>query len=173
MSFARFQLAVAAFCVLVSSAACVPEAQGEVGLAMSDVALYGAYVHPLFEGSCASLDCHGDPGRPLRLYAETGLRIRDDLRTPPGAALTAITEEELAANVSSIAAVDADAYDVDERFVLLKPLSDIGGGIHHFGGRIWAGPNDVAYRCVRSWLVNAIDDAACVEAAARDALPPP
>jgi hypothetical protein len=158
--------------LLAVIAGCAPT-QGEIGLPIDDIALYTSHVHPLLEGSCATLDCHGAPGRPLRLYSETGLRIADSLRTAPGLPLTPLTEEEFIANVQSIAAVDATETDVDARVVLLKPLSNTGGGIHHFGGQIWSGPEDVAYRCVRSWMLNAIDDAACGAAAARDSLPPP
>ncbi len=157
--------------VLVAGVGCAPT-QGEIGLPIDDVALYASHVHPLFEGSCATLDCHGAAGRPLRLYSETGLRVADALRTAPGLPLTPLTEEELIANVQSIAAVDATETSVDARVVLLKPLSNTGGGIHHFGGQIWSGTDDVAYRCVRSWMMHAIDDVACAAAAARDSLPP-
>ncbi|MGE0787525.1 MAG: hypothetical protein AB7S26_17760 [Sandaracinaceae bacterium] len=136
-------------------------------------ARYATYIHPLFEGSCATLDCHGDEGRPLRLYSETGLRITDDLRTAPGEPTIPVTAEELVDNVHAIAIVDVDHPIVEERFLLLKPLSNVGGGVHHYGGRIWTGVDDPAYRCVRSWLEGAIDAPACDEAVARDGLPPP
>lgn len=161
-----------ALCGLVLATGC-PAPRGETLEPMSDVRAYETYIHPIFEGSCATLDCHGDEGRPLRLYSETGLRIRDDLRTPPGVPTMPIVEEELAANVASIDAVDADQPNVDMRFLLLKPLSNTAGGLHHYGGRIWSGPDDVAYQCVRGWLLNTIFVDACAAAAARDALPPP
>lgn len=159
--------------VIAASAGCAPADQGESYLEMSDVGAYTEYVHPLLEGTCATLDCHGSRGRPLRLYSTTGLRIRDDLRTPAGVPEIPATDEELAANVRSIDAVDQDEVDVDARFVLSKPISDTGGGIHHHGGQIWYGRDDVAYRCVRAWLTGSIDVDACAEAKVRDALPPP
>lgn len=167
----RFVLA-ATLCALAAGPGCAPLPQGEVGYAVPDLELYKAYVHPLFEGSCATLDCHGDPGRPLRLYSATGLRIRGDLRAAPGMTMTELTDEELADNVQSIAAIDVDEPDVDARFLLLKPLSNTGGGIHHYGGQIWSGTDDVAYRCVHGWLLGTVDVDACAAARVRDGLPP-
>lgn len=173
MSESRTTL-LATMLLLWASPGCTPIDQYETAVESSDVATYTEYVHPLLEGTCATLDCHGSEGRPLRLYSATGLRIRADLRTPPGAPLIDATDEELAANVLSIDAVDDGEPDVDRHFVLEKPLSSTGGGLHHYGGQIWTGRDDPAYRCVRSWLAGgAIDTAACATAAARDGLPPP
>lgn len=133
------------------------------------VATYATEVHPILEGSCAMLDCHGMPGRPLRLYAETGLRARDDLRDTP------ITGAELEANVMSLLAVDPGAA-IGETILLRKPLAARAGGYHHLGEDIWPSRDDPAYRCLAAWLAGTTSDpaaaAACAEARARDAVPP-
>ena len=51
-------------------------AQDEQPLVELDVEAYRRDVHPILEARCATLDCHGVDDRPLRLYAETGLRWR-------------------------------------------------------------------------------------------------
>jgi hypothetical protein len=122
-------------------------------------------VHAIFEGRCATLDCHGNALRPLRMYAETGLRATDALRGRP------ITADELASNVAAAEAVDG-ADVVDDSVILLKPL----GRMKHTGGTVWATPDDPQAVCVRGWLAGTTADAdveaACEDAAMQVALPP-
>lgn len=124
---------------------------------------YATDVHPILERRCATLDCHGDPGRPLRLFADTGLRASDALRGQP------ITAEELAANVRSLLTVDPGTPPA-ESLLLSKPLA---GGAHHVGGEIWAAATEPQPRCFIGWLTASRDAAACEEAAAEVMLPPP
>jgi hypothetical protein len=133
-----------------------------------------AYMHdiqPIFEGRCATLDCHGNVQRPLRMFAETGLRASDSLRnvqTP-----IPITPEELASNVAAANAVDGAAVDPDDSVILQKPL----GQMKHTGGTLWLTPDDPQAVCVRGWLAGTSGDpdiqAACATAATQVALPPP
>ena len=131
-----------------------------------DAAAYARDVHPILEGRCATLDCHGSFDRPLRIYAETGLRRSDELRGQP------ITQAELDDDVAAATAVDgADA--VDDSLILLKPLLRM----KHTGGAVWASTDDPQYVCVRGWLAGTSDDpavqSACAIAATQVALPPP
>lgn len=126
--------------------ACAPPEQGELAIVVGDAEAYATEVHPVLEASCATLDCHGDPDRPLRLFAETGLRASDDLRGLP------ITEQELEQNLRSLAAVDPGAPTVDESLVLLEPLAPEAGGVHHVGGDLWPSTTDPSYLCVRAHL---------------------
>src|SRR5687768_7895351 len=59
-----------------------------------------ANVAAVFEKRCASLDCHGQVARNLRLYSSRGLRLPNDAGLLPGAGDT--TQDELAANYQSI-----------------------------------------------------------------------
>ncbi len=151
--------AVAAACTGSNGATPVPAS-------VDTLASYIATVDPILEARCATLDCHGDPGRPLRLYAETGLRARDALRGQP------ITEDELVANVRAIVAVDPGAAP-DATLMLAKPL----GAFDHVGGRLWLSADEAQPACLRGWLAGRSGDptvlAACQIAGAEVALPPP
>ena len=74
----------------VALAAGCQDVGGTVQLGVRDQAVYAREVHAVIEARCGTLDCHGDARRPLRIYAETGLRLRDELRGQP------LTPEELA-----------------------------------------------------------------------------
>lgn len=151
--------------LLLPLAACAPDG-GTVEVEPLDLATYDA-VHPILEARCATLDCHGDPGRPLRLHAETGLRAAGVPRDEP------LTDAEREQNVRSLAAVDPGA-PVDDSLVLTKPLA---GGEHHIGGDLFPTRDGAQFRCLRGWLSgDAHDDAvaaACADAAAEVELPPP
>jgi len=140
--------------------------QGDpVVLPAADVTAYTASVHPIMEARCATLDCHGDPGRPLRLYAETGLRASDDLRGQP------IDPDELDADARALIAVDPDPVGRPS-LILSKPLAGI---VDHVGGDQWDTASDPQYVCVAGWLEGRIDEAtiaaACAEAAGQVQLP--
>jgi hypothetical protein len=143
--------------VAASLAAACQDTGGTRPLVSEDEATYAAYVQPVLEARCATLDCHGNVERPLRLYAATGLRATDALRDRPLAA------EELTANVRSLAAVDPGAAP-EASLVLSKPLV---GGQAHEGGDLWTSPDEPQVVCVRSWLAGAVDVAACTTAAAQ------
>jgi hypothetical protein len=127
---------------------------GSQAIAPGDVAAYQAYVHPILEARCATLDCHGAAGRPLRLYAETGRRADDALRGQP------ISAAELEANVGALAAVDPGASAAASE-VIGKPLA---GGLAHEGGDLWQSDGEHQVVCVRGWLAGQSDDAAIIAA---------
>jgi hypothetical protein len=145
-----------------------PEVPLTTGAPAPSLADYATSVHPILEARCATLDCHGDLGRPLRLYAETGLRALDSLRRNA----TPITPDELNANLRAILAVDPSPPSVESLF-MSKPLA---GGIDHAGGDVWASPADPQPACVLGWLQGRSADpvvaAACAAAAGEVALPP-
>jgi hypothetical protein len=132
----------------LAATGCGP-AQGTETPAPADPAVYEQHVQPYTAVSCATLDCHGDPGRPLRMYSELGLRRDPTLRTQavsearPAQPLTA---EELADNLAAFGAVS----DVGPRHMaLLKPLA---GHVHHLGGTLWPNEEAPGYLCLRGWL---------------------
>ncbi|HEY8142510.1 MAG TPA: hypothetical protein VIG06_07565 [Kofleriaceae bacterium] len=128
---------------------------------------YARDVHPIIEARCATLDCHGVEDRPLRLYSETGLRARDDLRDQP------IERDELVANVRAIAAIEPGASPAETLFIR-KPLA---GGVFHEGGDLWSSRDEPQLVCALAWLEGASDEPAAAEACAiaadEVALPPP
>ncbi len=150
---------------LVTGACGGVAAQGEQPLVELDGDAYARDVHPILEARCATLDCHGVDDRPLRLYAETGLRARDDLRD------LAIEGAELEANVRAIQSIDPGAEPSDT-LVMRKPL----GGVAHEGGTVWASRDEPQLVCVLAWLSATSDEpdaaGACSLAAEEVALPP-
>jgi hypothetical protein len=142
--------------VLLGLAACSSlEPPAEV--ARLDSAAYVRDVHPYVAARCATLDCHGMAGRPLRIYSELGLRARAELRGHP------LTLEEQLANVQAVEGLDPGVA-ADEHLLLRKPLALALGGIAHKGKEIWLERSDPGYVCLRGWLVGAPDAAACAAA---------
>lgn len=137
---------------------CGYDAGETVPLTDLDAPFYAAHVQPILATGCASLDCHGVDGRPLRLYSEDGLRRRDDLRGQP------LSAGELAWNVEVFEAIDPDAPSADENVALTKPLAVDAGGLYHVGGDLWATRDDPRYRCLRTWLAGELDPGPCAEA---------
>jgi hypothetical protein len=122
-----------------------------------DVDVYRANVHPFVRFSCASLDCHGAVGRPLRLYAEDGLRAHADLRGVP------LSDAEAAWNVAAFAGIDPSPRSIEAHGALGKPVA---GELWHGGGDVWASRDDAGYRCLRAWLARESPTSAVADACA-------
>jgi hypothetical protein len=128
------------------------------------------------ERRCGGLDCHGQVGRPLRLYGDFGLRLKpteDGSRSPDGT-----TADEQAANYQALIGLEpeglskcyeegkeldpAEAQDgiggcQPETYSTLqlvkKPLSIEGGGIRHKGGPVMRiSADDPGWRCLFGWI---------------------
>lgn len=147
-------------------AGCAPE-QSYQPLPADDVDVYIATVHPIMEARCGTIDCHGDPRRPLRLYSETGLRMGADRDLP-------LTAEEYAANALALVSIDPTPARLEQHLVLSKPVR---GGVDHQGGVLWDSVAEPQYVCVRGWLGGTASDpvvvSACALAADEVVLPPP
>jgi hypothetical protein len=121
-----------------------------------------AGVSRLLEKRCATLDCHGQVSRPLRIYGQFGLRFVDDGGNQPG--LGGTTETEYEANYQSVIGLQpeglsavVDGLSPPESIMLLrKPL----GLERHKGGAVFVTGDD-AYQCITSWLGKQTDFAAC------------
>lgn len=152
----------------LAPAACTDTNIDEVPLTVGDAVAYTSDVQTYVGYRCASLDCHGDMGRTLRLYAERGLRLEDVLRDRP------LTGNEIGENLLSIAAFDSLDAPVEENQILLKALAVSAGGMAHIGGAVWPDADDPGYRCVAAWLSGTSEEnqarAACT-AATDDVLP--
>jgi len=150
--------------------ACQGPGQSEVLLTPPDVSGYVNHVHEYIEARCATLDCHGGNRRPLRIFAETGLRASDALRGQP------LTEAESSANAWSMVGIDPAAPSVEDHLLLLAPLATAEGGQFHVGGDIFSSRDDPAYRCLAAWLRHDVAapeaSADCASATAAVALPP-
>lgn len=148
-------------CLLALVAGCTGPGAPPEPLAIPDAAYYEANVQVVVGYSCGSLDCHGDEGRPLRIYARDGLRMSAELRDQP---VTAMEAEE---NTLAFAGVDPTAADPDHHVAVLKPLAESEGGLPHVGEDVWDSRMDDAYVCVRDWLASDLVSAdVCARAAA-------
>ncbi len=122
---------------------------------------------------CASLDCHGQPGRNLRLYDARGLRL--DPADSPGNGAT--TDAELAANHRSLVGLEPALTDTvlteagarPERLTVVRKAR---GAESHKGGSIWF-PGSPGDRCLVSWLAGTLDPEACTAAATVEPIPDP
>ena len=119
-------------------------------------------VSPVFEQRCGTLDCHGQVGRPLRIYSGNGLRLPNDAGDFPGVGAT--TPEEIADNYYSVIGLQpedmtrviAGMEPATDLLILAKPL---GLEAHKGGTQIVMG--DSAYDCITSWISGAVDAASC------------
>jgi hypothetical protein len=125
-------------------------------------------VSPVFERRCGTLDCHGQVGRPLRIYGGLGLRIPNDAGNTPGTGAT--TPDEITANYRSVIGLEpeemsrviANEDPPTDLLILAKPLMLES----HKGGPAMAS-GDSAETCITSWIKGkGVDTAACAAAVA-------
>jgi hypothetical protein len=127
-----------------------------------DGALQAAGVSRMMERRCGTLDCHGQEGRPLRIYGQNGLRFVEDGGDRPGVQPT--TETEHLANYQAVIALQPEAMsrvvsgiDAPEALMLLrKPL----GLERHKGGTVFVSGDD-AYVCIATWIAGHLDFGTC------------
>ncbi len=128
---------------------------------------WATHVQPYVAIRCGTLDCHGDPGRPFRVYAEEGLRIGSDREAM-------LTDREIDENVASAIGVGPHD-DIASHPLLMEPLDPGAGGWDHVGLAVWYGQDEPGYLCLRGWLEGADIGADCAMATAevpRGAVPP-
>jgi hypothetical protein len=133
---------------------------------------FGPGVHVFLENQCGGLDCHGQVGRPLRIYSTNGLRLPNDASLMPGSGL--VSSDELFANFSAAINIEpaemtrvVEGLDAPTQLLLVK--KPLGLERHKGGTRMVMG--DDMYTCLTSWLLDsstpggAFDSAACGRAA--------
>lgn len=124
-----------------------------------------AGVSTVLERRCGSLDCHGQVGRPLRIYGQFGLRFVDDAGNVPGGNGT--TETEHQANYQAVIGLQPEIMSLvvggqrppEALMLLRKPLQLE----RHKGGPV-INAGDAAYTCITTWLGGAMDVNSCVQA---------
>lgn len=128
-------------------------------------------VSAMLGANCGSLDCHGQSGRPLRLYDRRGLRL-DAADVPGGGATTAAEHEE---NLHAVTGLEPEIMSrvlasgglEPERLTLVRKALGIE---NHKGGRALTRGADGDV-CLRSWLASAVDVDACLAAEDRERMP--
>ena len=124
---------------------------------------------------CAGLDCHGQIGRPLRIYSKNGLRAFDaslsgDVPHITGRQL--VSDDERKLNYQAVIGVEPELFsqviasgglNPDRLLLLRKPR----GFEDHKGGQIMTNEADDGYKCLVSWITQkGLDTTACAIAAA-------
>jgi hypothetical protein len=118
-------------------------------------------VSPMLEAHCGTLDCHGQEGRSLRLWNQSGMRLSSDDVTGDGGT----REAEVDANYASVITIEPEILDAvvrdhganPERLTLVRKAR---GSEHHKGGSAIS-QGSPADQCLSSWLAGAVDQSAC------------
>jgi len=144
------------------------------------------------ERRCGTLDCHGQAGRPLRIYGHYGLRLPNQAGLRPTSGDT--SEEEVAANYRSVVGLQPEVINrvvlaraegncalegepdvpcLHHLLLVAKPLScnlnesvgcnDKALGVEHKGGPIIARGDD-GYACLLTWIQGITDGVKCERA---------
>ncbi len=151
------------------------------------------FVSEFLTRRCGTLDCHGQPGRPLRIYGQRGLRLPNQNGLRPVTGDT--SEEEVAANYRAAVGLEPEVMNrvvaaraedtcslkgepetpcLHHLLLVAKPLScnklsshGCGGGergVEHKGGPVIAFGDD-GYNCLKTWVQGITDPGACQRAA--------
>ena len=115
-----------------------------------------------------TLDCHGQVGRPMRIYGQYGLRFVDDAGNVPGVQPTTATEYE--ANYQSVIGLQPELMTEvvqgnappEDLMLLRKPLQLE----RHKGGAVFVDGDD-GETCILSWLSGKTNFTACTAAVAQ------
>lgn len=125
-------------------------------------------VSPVFERRCGTLDCHGQVGRPLRIYSGLGLRLPNDAGNLPGTGAT--TPDEIATNYRTVIGLEPEemtrviaGLDPPRALLILKKPLMLEA---HKGGPAFAPSGDPGETCITSWIEGAVDKNACTQAIA-------
>jgi hypothetical protein len=118
---------------------------------------------------CGTLDCHGQPGRPLRIYGQLGLRFPDDADNVPGG--NATTETEYLADYQAVIGLEPEiisrvvADPTNNPPTELTLVRKMRMAERHKGGQLVVAGDD-GDQCITSWLAGATDYKACSSATA-------
>jgi hypothetical protein len=158
---------------LVMSSCSIPTESGELGALPDSKSFIDNGVSTFMERRCGGLDCHGQPGRPLRLYSEWGLRLeanKDGTRDK-----RPTTRDEQIANYRSVVGLEPENLEACYRTggkqkasfqLLLKPLGIENNGIRHKGGPVLrASTDDPGWQCLLGWASGQVNKADCDKAA--------
>jgi hypothetical protein len=103
----------------------------------------------MLSARCGTLDCHGQAGRPLRIYGENGLRLDPD-DVPGGRPRT---EAETHATYVSVIGLEPEQLDAapsdPSRLLLVRKAL---GTERHKGASVFVDESDPGYGCLAAWL---------------------
>lgn len=150
---ARIERRAAIGALLAALAGCV-EGPGGAPLPAAGIEAFAAEAQPVLAARCANPSCHGNPWRPLALYA-----VRRHRLDPADTHLEApLTEAELRLNLLHTLGLLATADDPADSLLLRKPLAVGAGGVAHAGGAQFADPLSHDYQRLLRWARGAVAD---------------
>lgn len=169
----RAVLLLATATITVGAASCtIPTSEGEVGALPDQKSFVDGKVSEYMEKRCGSLDCHGQEGRPLRLFSEWGLRLEADQNGQRVAKAT--TADERVANYRAVVSLEPEELskcfeskgdDIVLLQLLKKPLGLENQGMRHKGGPVMTqAEDDNGWKCLFGWASGNVDATACAEA---------
>jgi hypothetical protein len=129
-------------------AACGPDPGLVQVLPPLDLDGFAQEVGPILEARCANPTCHGNPDRPLSLYA-VHLHRLDPADVHRDTPLTAV---EVWSNYQQARAMAEPSSDPWTAPLVSKPLADRWGGGHHVGGEIFEDPYDAECAALIRWI---------------------
>jgi len=147
------------FALAFAPLGCVTGPGGSPAVTSPDLEQFVAEVQPVFASSCANATCHGDPARPLEIYAVHNHRL-----DPDDVYLDAdLSEDELWLNyVGARTFIDElrwlDGADADDSALLTKPLDPAAGGAEHTGGVQFFDAGERDYAIIRAWIADALQE---------------
>jgi hypothetical protein len=113
---------------------------------------------------CGSLDCHGQTGRPLRLYGGQGLRLDPQDRPGEGSTTAAEHDANLRATLGLEPELIAEVLDEGGTQPLRLTLVRKARGLEKHKGNAPLVKGDTGDVCLRSWLKSDTDEGACEDA---------
>ncbi len=156
-------LIVIAWASAIASCASIPDENRYTVILTPSAAQYQQGVSFFMERRCGTLDCHGQDGRPMRIYGSRGLRLPNDAGLTPATGDT--TPAEQLANFRAVVGLQPEqmsrvvasgGQNPESLLLLQKPLGlDFGGARHKGGSVIASGQADPGYVCLTQWLANA------------------
>jgi hypothetical protein len=158
---------------VVSSSCAIPSGASNAGDVPDQKSFLDNDVSAFMEARCGGLDCHGQVGRPLRIYSSTGLRKTANKDGTRNASPT--TDDEKKDNYIAVVGLEPEnlalcyatkGADFSTFQLLKKPLDIVGQGIRHKGGPVLrATENDPGWQCLYGWASGKVDKSQCDDGA--------
>ena len=138
--------------VLLSAAACQSIDNPRYLPLKPDRGNFVTFVQPILGEHCASVACHGNDSRSLKLYAVNYLRAPPDFAEAP-LDENHLTEAELTWNYDAVRTRLRGATSLNDCKLLLKCLAvDQGGIVHASGITVFASKSDPDYKLLSDWI---------------------
>lgn len=115
---------------------------------LADKQTFETDVMPILAQRCANPGCHGEPDRPLEVYAVLRHRLdpADRWRDVP------LSEMELSRNYAHACGFLAGIDTSEDCLLLRKTLPESAGGAYHAGGVIFEDTSEPDYQTLQRWV---------------------